>query len=231
MGKLIFQQLFESESSTFTYLLADAESLEGVIIDPVWKTVERDLKLIKELEISLSYVLETHIHADHVTGATRIADQTGARIALSASAGAQGTFLPLADGDVLTFGGQNLKVIATPGHTSSCVCYYMEGRVFTGDTLMIRGNGRTDFQDGCPKRLYQNVVSRLFTLPEETVVYPAHDYRGFTSSSIEMEKKYNPRLNLSTTEDAFVQTMADLKLPPPKKINMALPANRVLGKR
>lgn len=230
MKNFLFQQLFESESSTYTYLLADSQTREAVIIDPVLETVNRDLQLIRELNLKLLYVIETHVHADHITGASKIADATGARIALSASAQVQGNHISLNDGDVLQFGEHKITALSTPGHTNSCMSLLMKDRVFTGDTLMIRANGRTDFQEGSASRLYSSVHEKLFTLPDETLVYPAHDYKGFTSSSIGIEKKYNSRLNEKRSLEDFVQIMADLKLSPPKKLDVAVPANLKLGR-
>ncbi|KYG67482.1 Zn-dependent hydrolase [Bdellovibrio bacteriovorus] len=227
---MIFQQLFESESSTFTYILADRVTREAVMIDPVLEKVDRDLQLIKELDLKLLYILETHVHADHITGAGKIADATGAQIALSSEANIEGSFKALKEGDVIRFGQYEIKVLTTPGHTNSCLCFLMSDRVFTGDTLMIRANGRTDFQEGSAKSLYENVRTKLFVLPDETLVYPAHDYKGFTSSTIGDEKKHNVRLNQQRKLEDFVQIMADLKLPPPKKLDVAVPANLKLGR-
>jgi glyoxylase-like metal-dependent hydrolase (beta-lactamase superfamily II) len=230
MKKFLFQQLFESESSTFTYILADSESREAIIIDPVFETVARDLKLISELNLKLLYVLETHIHADHITGAGKIADATGATIALSEAAQVEGKHKSLRDGDVLRFGSFELKAIATPGHTNSCMCFLFQDRVFTGDALLIRANGRTDFQEGSSEKLFKNVHDKLFALPDDTLVYPAHDYKGFTSSSIGAEKLHNERLNQERKLEDFIQIMASLNLPAPKKLDIALPANLKLGR-
>lgn len=230
MRQLLFNQLFESESSTFTYILADKDTLEAAIIDPVLETVNRDLQLIKELDLKLKYILETHVHADHITGAAKIADATGAKIAINAAAGVQGAQLALKDGEILQFGSHTIKAIATPGHTNSCMCFLVGDRVFTGDTLMIRANGRTDFQQGSAEQLYKNVHTKLFTLPDETLVYPAHDYKGFTSSTIGAEKKFNNRLNVNISADEFIKIMSELKLSLPKKIDIAVPANLHCGR-
>jgi len=230
VNNLIFQQLYEKESSTFSYLLADADSLEGVIIDPVLETVDRDLKLIEELGIKLLFVLETHVHADHITGAAKISDATGAKIGLSKTAEAKGAHLLVQDGDEIKFGRQRLRAIATPGHTDSCMCYLLGDRLFTGDTLTIRGNGRTDFQQGSAVSLYKNIHEKLFTLPDDTRVFPAHDYKGFTSSTIGAEKKFNIRLGGGRTLKEFVQIMSELKLAQPQKIEIAVPANLKCGR-
>ena len=228
--ELYFQQLFEPTTSTYSYLLADAETKEAVLIDSVLEMHDRDLKLIRELGLKLLYTLDTHIHADHITGAGKIADVTGAHICISAAAGCTGAQLALKDGDLIKFGRFEICAIATPGHTPSCMCYFVSDRVFTGDTLLIRGSGRTDFQNGSAADLYRNITTKLFSLPETTLVFPGHDYNGFTSSSIAMEKKLNPRIGGGRTLEQFVQIMQDLHLAPPKNIEVAIPANLVCGR-
>lgn len=229
---MIFHQLFEKESSTYTYLLADAKSKEAVIIDPVLDMLERDLKLVSELGLKLVYVLDTHIHADHVTAAGQIRAQVpGVRTVVGRAAGVDCADFTLADGDELAFGRYKIKGIATPGHTNSCMSYFVEGMVFTGDALLIRGCGRTDFQSGSAETLFRSVREKLFSLPEETLVYPAHDYRGQTHSTIAMEKKHNPRLGLANNLEQFVKIMSELKLDLPKKIHEAVPANLGCGVR
>lgn len=225
---LIFLQLFEKESSTYTYILADANTREGIIIDPVMETLERDLNLIKELDLKLSYILDTHVHADHITSSGHLAQKTGAKIAMSNKSGVQ-IDIPLIDGQVLSCGLIHIKVLATPGHTDDSLCYYIGNKVFTGDTLLIRGNGRTDFQHGSSEQLYDSIMNKLYTLPEDTLVYPAHDYAGITSSSIALEKKYNKRIKSNTTKEEFVNIMNQLKLDMPKKIAVAVPANLKCG--
>lgn len=228
---ILFYQLFEPETSTYTYLLADRASREAVLIDPVLETVDRDLKLIEEHGFRLLYVLDTHIHADHVTGAGEIRKRTGAKTGVSAHAKVNCADLALEDGQELRFGRHTLRVLETPGHTDSCLSFYCEGRVFTGDALLIRGTGRTDFQQGSPEKLYRSITDRLFTLPPETVVYPGHDYRGQTSSSIEMEMKHNARIGGGKTLAQFTETMKELQLAHPKKIHEAVPANLACGKK
>ncbi|MCE3009173.1 MAG: MBL fold metallo-hydrolase [Proteobacteria bacterium] len=226
----IFHQLFEAESSTYTYLLGHPETREAVIIDPVLETVDRDLKLIEELGLRLVYALDTHIHADHITGAGEIRRRLGIKTAVSADAEVDCVDLPLKEGDVIRFGNHELKVIETPGHTNTCLTYQFNDLIFTGDALLIRGCGRTDFQQGNSETLYKSVREKLFRLPDETVIYPGHDYRGHTSSTIGTEKKHNPRLNERMSVEDFKKVMSELKLANPKKIHEAVPANLACGK-
>lgn len=225
----IFQQLFEAQSSTYTYLLGDAQSKEAVLIDSVIEMVDRDLKLVKELGLKLVTVLDTHIHADHVTGAGEIRSRLGVPTAVPEKAKVACADKHLKDGEEIRFGPFSIKVLETPGHTDASVSFYCEGMVFTGDALLIRGTGRTDFQSGSAEELYDSVTRKLFKLPDETKVYPAHDYRGFTSSTIQMEKDYNPRVGGGRTKEEFVNIMSNLKLANPKKIHEALPANEACG--
>lgn len=227
---MTFHQLYEAESSTYTYLLADPDTKEAVLIDSVLETVERDLKLIEEYGYKLTYILDTHVHADHITGAGLIRERTGAKTAVSVDAGVGCAEVLLQDGEELSFGQFKLKALATPGHTNGCMSFYCEGKIFTGDALLIRGTGRTDFQQGSSEKLYESITKKLFQLPDGTQVYPGHDYRGQTSSSIEMEKKFNPRVGSGKTKDQFVQIMSELKLANPKKIHEAVPANLACGK-
>ena len=226
---LIFQQLFEAKSSTYTYLLADAETKEAVLIDSVLEVVDRDLKLIQELGLKLKYVVDTHIHADHVTGAGEIRNRLGIKTGAAKNANVPCVDENLVEGDELKFGPYALKTLETPGHTDASLSFYCEGMIFTGDALLIRGCGRTDFQSGSAEQLYDSVTKKLFKLPADTLVYPAHDYKGFTSSTIEAEVKKNPRLGQGKTKEQFKEIMANLNLAYPKQIDIALPANMACG--
>ena len=229
---IVFRQLFDPESSTYTYLLADGRSREAVIIDPVYEQVRRDVALLEELSLRLLYSLETHVHADHVTGAWVLKQRTGCNIALSAASGAQGADRYLQDCERIHFGARYLEVWATPGHTNGCVTYVLDdvSRAFTGDCLLIRGCGRTDFQEGDPRVMYRSVHERIFTLPEECLLYPAHDYRGLTVTSVGEEKRFNPRLGGDLNANDFAGYMNNLGLAHPKKLDIAVPANLKCGK-
>jgi sulfur dioxygenase len=227
--KPLFYQMFEQESSTYTYLLADQDTKEAVLIDPVLETIERDLKLIEELNLKLLYVLDTHIHADHITGADLIRKRTGVKTCVSKNAGVSCADILLEDGQEIKFGKHTITALATPGHTDSCITYKVGDMLFTGDTLLIRGNGRTDFQQGSSEKLYDS-IQRLFNLNGEYVVYPAHDYKGQTKTTIELEKKYNPRIGSGRSKAEFVKIMSELKLDNPKKIMEAVSANMVCGR-
>ncbi|MFN3454815.1 MAG: rhodanese-like domain-containing protein [Pseudobdellovibrio sp.] len=228
-SEIIFYQLFEHESSTYTYIIADAKTKEAAIIDPVLETVDRDVKLINELELNLIYVLDTHIHADHITGAGEIRKRLKVKTAVSKNADVGCVDILLEDGQELLLGDKKIKVMETPGHTNTCLSFYFEGRVFTGDALLIRGCGRTDFQQGSADNLFQSVRDKLFKLPDDTIVCSAHDYRGQTLSTIALEKKYNPRLKETVTLSDFKKIMSELKLDNPKKIHEAVPANMACG--
>lgn len=222
-------QLFDTESSTFTYILAAPDETEAVIIDPVERHWERDLKHLERLGLRLRYVLETHAHADHVTSAGRLRELTGAAAAVPGGCGIAPADVQLKDGDVLRFGGgEELRALHTPGHTAGSMSYVWRGNVFTGDTLLIDGCGRTDFQSGSAEALYDSVHDRLFALPDDTRVWPAHDYKGQAVSTIGWEKRHNARLAGRGRED-FVRLMAALDLPKPKLIEVAVPANQHLG--
>lgn len=229
-NEIIFHQLFESESSTYTYIIADKKTKEAAIIDPVLETVDRDINLLEELGLKVIYALDTHIHADHITGAGELRKRLGIKTAVSANAKVSCVDIPLEDGQELLLGDKTIKVIATPGHTNSCLTYAFEGMIFTGDALLIRGCGRTDFQHGDSATLFKSVHEKLFRLPDETIVYPGHDYRGLTSSTVGTEKKHNARLKETISLDDFKKMMSELKLANPKKIHEAVPANLACGK-
>jgi glyoxylase-like metal-dependent hydrolase (beta-lactamase superfamily II) len=226
---MIFRQLFDPETSTYTYVLADPETMEGVIIDPVIEKVDRDLQVIKELGLKLLYTIETHVHADHVTSSGYIREKTGAKSVIGSASGVDCADIYLGDDETLKFGRYTIRALSTPGHTNGCTSYHVNGKVFSGDTLFVRGTGRTDFQQGSSEKLFKSVTEKLFSLPPSTLIYPGHDYKGQSVSTIEEEKKYNPRINSETTLEKFVTIMDQLKLPDPKKIHEAVPANLVCG--
>ena len=215
---LIFRQLFDPQSATYTYLLACGKSREAILIDPVFEQMRRDSALLQELGLNLIYTLETHIHADHVTGATLLKTRWGSRVAVSAASGAKGADLYLEHGDKVHFGEHYVETRSTPGHTLGCVSYVLgdESMAFCGDCLLIRGSGRTDFQEGNSRALYRSVHLQLFTLPDNCLLYPAHDYRGLTVTSVAEEKRFNPRLGGALSENDFVGFMKGLHLAHPK---------------
>ncbi|MCF2971340.1 MBL fold metallo-hydrolase [Synechococcus sp. Nb3U1] len=226
---MLFRQLFDRESSTYTYLIADRAAAEAILVDPVLEQVERDLKLLQELGLTLRYCLETHVHADHVTGAAQLRSQTGCLSVVPNQASVACADRFIQDGEMLHVGGVEVQAIATPGHTDSHMAYLVGGtHLLTGDALLIRGCGRTDFQSGNAETLFDSVTQRLFTLPEATLIYPAHDYRGQTVSSVAEEKRWNPRF-VGRSRDEFRQFMNELNLPDPQKMMEALPANERCG--
>ena len=229
---MIFRQLLDPQSSTCTYLLGDAASREAVLIDPVFEQARRDAALVEELGLRLQWTLETHVHADHVTGAWLLKHKLGSRIALSRASGAQGADRYLEPHEEVSFGSRYLEARATPGHTAGCLSYVLDDRsmAFTGDALLVRGCGRTDFQGGSAATLYHSVREQLFSLPEACLVYPGHDYRGLTVSSVGEEKLYNPRLAESIGEGDFVGYMTHLGLPHPRQMEVAVPANLKCGR-
>jgi sulfur dioxygenase len=229
---MIFRQLFDPQSSTYTYLLADPGSREALLIDPVFEQARRDAALIDELGLKLKWTLETHVHADHVTGAWLLREKLGSRIALSKASGADGADRYLDSQEKISFGKRSVEGRATPGHTSGCMTYVLDDRsmAFTGDALLIRGCGRTDFQQGDARTLFRSVRTQIFSLPEDCLIYPGHDYRGLTQTSVGEEKLYNPRLAESVGEGDFVGYMTHLGLPHPKQMDVAVPANMKCGK-
>jgi glyoxylase-like metal-dependent hydrolase (beta-lactamase superfamily II)/rhodanese-related sulfurtransferase len=229
---LLFRQLFDAPTGTFTYLLADVASGEGVLIDPVFEQHERDLSLIRELGIDLVACLDTHAHADHVTGSWLMQQATGSAIGLAAAARAENVTLPLQHGDRVSFGSRHLEVRSTPGHTDGCLSYVVDDRslAFTGDALLVRGCGRCDFQQGDAHTLWRSITEQLFSLPDACLLYPGHDYTGRMVTSVAEEKAFNARLGGSATERDFVVHMQAMKLPHPHKIAEALPGNLRSGK-
>lgn len=223
------RQLFDRDTSTYTYLVIDRATRTAAIIDPVREQVERDLKLVQELGVELEYALDTHVHADHITSAGTIRDRVEGCETVTAASGPACASKHAGDGERLPLGQSEIVVLATPGHTDGCLSFLAGGAVFTGDALLIRGTGRTDFQAGDPATLYDSITGVLFELPAETIVYPGHDYRGATSSTIGEEREHNPRLAHKTKAE-FVEIMATLNLDLPKKIAEAVPANQLCGK-
>jgi sulfur dioxygenase len=229
---LVFRQLFDPQSSTYTYLLGDKRGGKAVLIDPVFEQVRRDAALIDELGLSLVATLETHVHADHVTGAWLLKRRLGSQIMLSAGSGAAGADRCLVQDDVVAFGGRRLLVRTTPGHTNGCLTYVLDdsSMAFTGDCLLIRGSGRTDFQQGDPAAMYRSVHERIFSLPDDCLLYPAHDYRGLTVTSVAEERRFNPRLGGEIAVGDFCGYMKNLRLPHPKLLDVAVPANLRCGR-
>ena len=226
---MIFRQMFDYESFSYTYLVAQRRGGEALIIDPVLENVSRYVKLIEELDLRLVLAIDTHIHADHVTGLGDLRELTSCATAMGEQAQAECVTRKIREGEQIEVEGLRLEVMYTPGHTDDSYSFQLPGRVLTGDTLLIRGTGRTDFQNGDPRAQYDSLFNKLLKLPEETLVYPAHDYNGMTVSSIGEEKRYNPRLQV-TSRDEYVQMMNSLKYPSPRLLDMAVPANRACGK-
>lgn len=224
---MFLRQLFDADTSTYTYLLADEESRKALLIDPVRGQIERDLKLLADLGFTLEYALDTHVHADHVTGAGSLRERTGCKI-VAGKSGPESANLRLGEGDVIELGSLRVRVMETPGHTDDSVSYLVDGQVFTGDALFVRGTGRTDFQNGSAVALYRSITDKIFSLPDDTVVWPGHDYKGHTQSTVGEERRLNPRI-AGKSEAEFVAIMNDLKLPAPKHLHEAVPANREVG--
>ncbi len=225
---MIFRQLFDSTSGTYTYLLASRHGGEALIIDPVLERVDRYLQLIRELNLRLVKAVDTHLHADHVTGLGALRDRTHCITVMGEQTHADVVSMRVAEGDLIEIEGLRLNVLYTPGHTDDSYSLLLADRVFTGDTLLIRGTGRTDFQNGDPRAQYDSIFNKLLKLPEETLVYPAHDYKGDTVSTIGEEKLFNPRLKVKSV-DEYVDLMDNLKLSNPKMMDVAVPANMHVG--
>ncbi len=229
---MIFRQLYDSISSTYTYLLADESSRQAVIIDPVYEQITRDLALLQELDLTLSYSIDTHCHADHVTASWLLQQKAGCKIGSAKTIGAEYVDVEFKHGDKVPFGNHYLEVRATPGHTDGCLTYVMDdfSMAFSGDALLIRGCGRCDFQQGDAGTLFDSITQQIFSLPDSCRLYPAHDYSGRTVSTVVEEKAFNPRIGGGASKGDFVGHMDAMKLPHPKQINIALPANMVSGK-
>ena len=227
---MIFRQLFDGTSGTYTYLLASRRGGEALIIDPVLERVERYLQLVRELDLRLVKAVDTHLHADHVTGLGALRDRTHCITVMGEHTQADVVSMRVAEGDYVGIEGVRLDVLYTPGHTDDSYSFLLADRVFTGDTLLIRGTGRTDFQNGDPRAQYDSIFNKLMKLPDETLVYPAHDYKGESVSTIGEEKNFNPRLRVKSI-DEYVDLMNNLKLPNPKMMDVAVPANMRVGLR
>ena len=227
---MIFRQLFDSTSGTYTYLLASRPGGEALIIDPVLERVDRYLQLVRELDLKLVKAVDTHLHADHVTGLGALRDRTHCITVMGEQSQADVVSMRVAEGDRIAIEGVSLDVLYTPGHTDDSYSYRLADRVFTGDTLLIRGTGRTDFQNGDPRAQYDSIFNKLMKLPDDTLVYPAHDYKGETVSTIGEEKFFNPRLKVKSI-DEYVDLMNNLNLPNPKMMDVAVPANMHVGLR
>ena len=225
---MIFRQLFDSVSGTYTYIIASRQGGEALIIDPVLEKVDRYLQLVRELELKLVKAVDTHLHADHVTGLGALRDRTHCITVMGEQAHADVVSMRVTEGDCIEIDGLSLAVLYTPGHTDDSYSFLMGDRVFTGDTLLIRGTGRTDFQNGNARAQYDSIFGKLLKLPNETLVYPAHDYKGDTVSTIGEEKQFNPRLKVGSV-DEYVDLMNNLKLPNPKMMDVAVPANMHVG--
>jgi sulfur dioxygenase len=225
---MIFRQLFDQTSGTYSYVLASRRGAEALIIDPVLEKVDRYIQLMNELDLRLVKAVDTHLHADHVTGLGALRDRTRCVTVMGENTKADVVSMRLADGDKLEIENVSLDAIYTPGHTDDSYSFVLNDRVFTGDTLLIRGTGRTDFQNGDPRSQYDSIFNRLLKLPEETLVFPAHDYKGDTVSTIGEERRYNPRLQVKSI-DEYVALMNSLDLPDPKMMDVAVPANMHIG--
>ncbi|PRD26610.1 UNVERIFIED_CONTAM: Persulfide dioxygenase ETHE1-like protein [Trichonephila clavipes] len=226
---MIFHQFFEKESSTYTYLIASEQTHEAVLIDPVASEIESYAKKLNEHNLTLVYSLDTHVHADHVTAANFLREKFGCKTVLHRHSGVACGDIFITDRSAIRVGEILIEARYTPGHTNACTSYVVDGMVFTGDALLIDGCGRTDFQEGSAETLYDSIHQQIFTLADETIVYPGHDYKGRLSSTVGHERLHNARLGKGKSKQDFVQIMTDLNLPYPKKIDIALPANKACG--
>lgn len=228
---MLFRQLFDPESSTYTYLLADEPRGEAVLIDPVNTLIDRDAELLEELDLCLLYTIDTHVHADHVTASGPLRERTGAKVVVPVGSGSPCADVRVRENEIVQFGEHGLAVRETPGHTAASVtCVLLESSMaFTGDAILIRGTGRTDFQEGDARARYRSIHDKIFTLPDETLLYPAHDYMGRTVTTVAEEKRFNPRAGGGKTSEDFIAIMRNLNLPYPKMMDVAVPANLRCG--
>ena len=230
MNSIKVRQLFDYDTWTYTYLVWCDETNACLLIDPVLEQVDRDLELVNRLGLSLKYVFETHVHADHITGASIIRDRENVELCYGSKTGVNGADILFDDGAEFNIGNCSIKVIHTPGHTSGCTSYYVDGYIFTGDTLFIGGTGRTDFQGGSSSDTYDSVTKKIFNLPDDTIVYPGHNYNGFTCSTIREEKESNPNVGLHVSKEQFIDEESKKNRPYPKRFDIAVPANMNCGK-
>ena len=230
MKSAVVRQLFDYDTWTYTYLVWCNDTKECILIDPVLEQVNRDLDLIKKLTLKLKYIIETHVHADHITGAYQIKINSEAEIVYGSKTGVNGADFYVKDMEEINFGNHVIKAIHTPGHTNGCTSYYLDGYIFTGDTLFIGGTGRTDFQGGSSSDTYESITKKIFTFPDDTLVYPGHNYNGLTCSTIHEEKIYNPNVGLHIKKNVFINNELEKVRPYPKKFDIAVPANMNCGK-
>lgn len=223
------RQLFDYDTWTYTYLIWDEETMEAAVIDSVLEQVDRDMQHIEELGLDVKYLLETHIHADHITGAGPIRKRTNGRIVVHTKSGSECADILAEEGDIFRLGKQEIRVLHTPGHTNNDITYLIDGAAFTGDTLFVRDCGRTDFQLGSNEQMYHSITEKLFTLPESTLVFPAHDYKGFSQSTIGEEKQFNVRVGSEKSYEDFCTIMDGLNLPNPARIDISVPGNLKCG--
>ena len=229
MTQINIKQLFDYDTWTYTYILWNSNK-EAIIIDSVLEQTNRDINVIEKLGLTLKYIFETHVHADHITGATVLKNKTSAKICYGSETGVEGADIFFKDGEKLSFGEHTIIIHHTPGHTSGCVCYYVEGFIFTGDTLFIEGTGRTDFQGGSSSNTYDSVRGKIFSYSDDTIVYPGHNYNGFMHSTIGHERKFNPNVGDNVSKDEFISNEKLKDRPYPKKFDIAVPANMKCGK-
>ena len=230
MNSIKVRQLFDYDTWTYTYLLWCDKTKKCLLIDPVLEQVDRDLELVDKLDLSLEYVLETHVHADHITGASIIRDRKKIQVCYGSKTGVSGSDILLDDGVDFSIGDCSIRALHTPGHTAGCTSYYTDGYIFTGDTLFIGGTGRTDFQGGSSSDTYDSVTKKIFSFPDDTIVYPGHNYNGFTCSTIKEEKDSNPNVGLHVSKEQFIDSESKKDRPYPKRFDVAVPANMNCGK-